>query len=99
MRQKYVQAVLCDLPRSLDATYERMLHEIDEIFRPEAIILLRWLAYAKRPISLKELAQAAAIEVDSVSNSVSVNDPGDPEDTLRILGALVMVGDPTWRKY
>ena len=68
-----------------------MLFEIDEILRPEAIVLLRWLAYGERFMSLNELAQVVAIEIDSIDNSVSINYPGDPEDILHILGALVTI--------
>ena len=50
------------LPATLDETYERMLTGIDEIFRDEALTLLRWLAYAQTPPTLMELAEASIID-------------------------------------
>lgn len=50
------------LPPTLDATYERMLIGIEEMYREEALRLLRWLAFQQRPLTLGEMAEAGMID-------------------------------------
>ena len=83
------------LPATLDETYERMLTGIDEIFRDEALTLLRWLAYAQTPPTLMELAEASIID-PSGEGSVDMDNRGNLKDTLQgtleILSGLVSCG-------
>lgn len=58
-KPKYIRAALSTIPATLDATYERMLIGIGELYQEEALVLLRWSAYAQSPLSLHELAEAA----------------------------------------
>ena len=83
-----MKEALRHLPATLDATYERMLTGIEEMFRMEALTLLRWLAYAKSPLSLGELAEATVIN-PAVNGVVDVDNRGSLEDTLDILSGLV----------
>jgi ankyrin repeat protein len=64
---KYVKAILNDLPRGLDATYERILADfhsnnavVSDIRR-----IFECVAFAARPLSLEELAEVLAIDFDS----------------------------------
>ena len=81
-------AALRSLPATLDATYERMLTGIEEMLREEALVLLRWLAYAQSPPSLGELAEATIIDPTD-AGGVDVDNRGDIEDTLKILSGLI----------
>ena len=49
------------LPKDLDETYDRILLGIAEEDFHEAFAALQWLAYSERPLSVKELAEAAII--------------------------------------
>lgn len=60
------------------------------MYRDEAIALLRWLAYARSPLSLGELVKASVIDLKSIGY-VNVNNRGDVEDALNILSGLVDV--------
>jgi hypothetical protein len=53
------------LPEGLDATYNRSLQYIDtlgEARRNRAYRILQWVTYARRPLTLSELVEAAAID-------------------------------------
>lgn len=90
-----MEHALHSLPATLDATYERMLTSIDKVYRDEAMCLLRWLAYARWPLSLGELAEAAIINPEG-GGSVDIAHKGSLEDTLDILGALVTLDWFPW---
>ena len=87
-----MQATLLSLPATLDATYERILIGIDEMLRGEALILLRWLAYAQSPPSLGELAEARIIDPTD-TGGVDFGNRGGVEDTLEILSGLISLED------
>ena len=87
-----MKAALLFLPATLDATYERMLTGIEETLREEALVLLRWIAYAQSPPSLGELAEARIVYPVG-DGKVDVNDRGSLEDTLDILSGLVTVDE------
>ncbi|KAK5563056.1 hypothetical protein LTR43_011324, partial [Exophiala xenobiotica] len=81
---------LSALPPSLDATYERMLCSIE--LRKEAQKILSLLCYASRPLSIDEIAEAFAVDIDELE----YYDPeskfrGGPDDVLRICPGLVAI--------
>ncbi|KAF8540177.1 hypothetical protein BDD12DRAFT_880966 [Trichophaea hybrida] len=58
-----IRRVLESLPRGLNETYGRILKRIVEDRKPEvAVKLFTWVATARRPLSLLELAEAIAFE-------------------------------------
>ena len=85
-----MKEALFNLPETLNETYERMLTRIEKRSRKDALVLLRWLAYAHSPPSLGELAEARVIDPEG-DGSVDVDDRGGVEDTLDILSGLVTV--------
>ena len=85
-----MKEALFNLPETLDETYERMLTKIEKRSRNDALVLLRWIAYARSPPRLGELAEARIIEPDG-DGSVDMDDRGGLEDSLDILSELVTV--------
>ncbi|KAH0556010.1 hypothetical protein GP486_006045, partial [Trichoglossum hirsutum] len=70
-----VRKALKSLPRTLDATYDRMLLRIDKESQGQALSALKWLAFSARPLDIKELAEAVVVNPRE--------DPRfDPEDRL-----------------
>jgi ankyrin repeat protein len=57
--------ILQELPKSLDETYQRILKEINNANQKEAHRLLQCLAVASRPLSVEELAEVLALDVDA----------------------------------
>jgi hypothetical protein len=64
---------MAELPRTLDAFYERTLLAIDNDYRHQAQIALQWIAYSVRPISVDELAEAVIINVHEAPYVVAAN--------------------------
>jgi hypothetical protein len=78
------------LPETLDETYERMLLDIDEEYHEVAIIALRWLALAERPLSLLELEEAC-ITSHEQKPYVDEENRAEPGSIIHILSSLVLV--------
>jgi ankyrin repeat domain-containing protein 50 len=89
-KPRVVEAALHAAPTSLNETYERMLSSIDERDRLEALVLLRWVAYAKSPLTLGELAEATIVD-RSAEGSVDISNKGGWNDTLRILAGFLTI--------
>jgi hypothetical protein len=60
-----VEKQLLDLPKGLDESYDRIIHQIDERRHEDARKLLQWLAFSVRPLDLAELAEVIAVDFDS----------------------------------
>ncbi|KAI1746523.1 hypothetical protein F4782DRAFT_55480 [Xylaria castorea] len=64
-RDKDVESALQSLPRNLEETYEMMLLRIESADRSNmAVMILQWLAYAKRSLLLSEVAEIAILEME-----------------------------------
>ena len=85
-----VRKAFAQLPKTLDETYARILRDIPESDRDEALSLFRWIALSNRPLTLQELAEAAVVRPED-----DCLDPEDrlccAEDVLRICHSLVSV--------
>ncbi|KAG8526681.1 uncharacterized protein KY384_008110 [Bacidia gigantensis] len=89
LRASTVKQTLQTLPRTLDDTYDRILLNIDQTYRKEAILALMWLLYSERPLSLRQLAEAMVID-NSAEPAFSPDDRFfSPESALNILSSLV----------
>ncbi|RMZ80134.1 hypothetical protein DV736_g6675, partial [Chaetothyriales sp. CBS 134916] len=89
---KSIEAALLALPATLDDTYERMLNNINEDDRSIALTLLRWLAYARSPPSLSELAEGSIVDPtdnSAAEGAMDTENRGNWEDALEILTGLV----------
>ncbi|KAF5491713.1 Ankyrin-3 [Colletotrichum siamense] len=55
---------LSSLPRDLDETYHRMIRDIPEENKSNATTVLRFLAFSHRPLTVEELADALAVNLE-----------------------------------
>jgi hypothetical protein len=53
---------LAELPKGLDEIYNRILKNIDEKHRADTRTFLQWLAFCKRPMTIKEIAETITVE-------------------------------------
>jgi len=88
--QKLLEKCLRTLPQSLDKTYERMLCSIES--QEEAQQLLSLLCYASRPLSVDEVTEALAVDIDDLE----CYDPrrrliGGADDLLRLCPGLIEI--------
>ena len=75
---KRLRRVVSEMPAEINDTYERDLEKVQNLkpaHKARAIAILRWILFALRPLTVRELAEAIAMTVDS---------PGDtyPHDEL-----------------
>ncbi|KAL8943620.1 MAG: hypothetical protein Q9211_000917 [Gyalolechia sp. 1 TL-2023] len=89
-----IKKSLGELPATLDETYERILRAIEPPDADEAYRILQWLAFAERPLTLEEIAEAAVTNGDG-----GPIDPEerlfDPYDVIRICNSLISVTEDT----
>lgn len=87
---KGLRQTLESLPKSLDATYERILSNISEQNADLAKTTFRWLASSLRPLRLEELAEALAFDLDSGNPKFSLESRLlEPKDILDVGSSLI----------
>jgi ankyrin repeat protein len=86
-----IRKALKSLPKTLDATYDRMLLNIDQEIQGQAFLALKWLAFSARPLDITELAEAVVVNPRENPRF----DPDDrlfsPSELLRFLSGLVTI--------
>ncbi|KAJ7443981.1 ankyrin repeat-containing domain protein [Mycena latifolia] len=91
---KAVREALQHLPKDLNHTYEEAMTRIknqNEDDRQLALQALTWVAYAKRPLSVAELREALAIELDATT--LDVDNLLDIDIVLSICAGLIIVDE------
>jgi len=83
---------LADLPQGLDKTYDQILLGIKKKDHSYAKIFLQWLCFAVRPLTLRELATTAAVDLSAKNGPEykSDNEFQDIKDVLKICSSLIM---------
>lgn len=84
-----LRKTLKSLPRTLHATYERMLSNIHEDYTDIVVGALKWLVISREKLTIHELAEAVAAGIDSKSSFNVDNRFENPDELLDILGSLV----------
>ena len=86
---KRLRWTLATLPKTLDETYERILCNIEDYYQDYALRILRWLAFAPRPLTVLEVAEIVAVDVegDGCFNEDEVLP--EPLDVVTICSSLV----------
>ena len=79
------------LPKTLDETYSRILCNIPDEYSDYAVSILRWLAYAERPLRLAELGEPIAVNLSGdLWFDADIRFP-DSRDLLDIFPGLLQV--------
>jgi hypothetical protein len=86
---------LADLPQGLDKTYDQILLGIKEKDLGYAKTFLQWLSFAVGPLTLKELATTAAVDLSAENGPEyeSDNKLQDIEDVLKICSSFIIKSD------
>ena len=80
------------LPKTLYATYDRILFDIDSIYREQAFQILQWLVVAQRPLYIEEATEAMTVPPcaeDEAPVFDTDNRLSDPNDVFQICLSLV----------
>jgi ankyrin repeat protein len=83
---------LQNLPKTLEATYERILKRVPEEYEREMQTILTCLAFAVRPMTIQEVAEATAVDLEKQSFSTS-DRFADPDDILDLCSSLVSLSE------
>jgi ankyrin repeat protein len=84
-----LRKTLSTLPPTLDKTYDRILCAIDANDFKYAVRVLLWLAFSDRPLTVDEVAEVVAIDVDRDSTFEREEVFEDPMEALEICSSLV----------
>ncbi len=84
-----LRKALASLPKTLNDTYTRILCNTDEGHCQYAFKILQWLAYAARPLELKEIAEVVAIDVEGTPRFDPDNRFPEPQDILTTCSSLI----------
>lgn len=92
LTRNVLRKALDSLPGTLDATYDRILLNIDPEYQRQAVIALRLLVYSSRPVKLTEVAEAVAVW--PLCKAIDMDDRlFDPRDVMTICSSLVTLNE------
>jgi ankyrin repeat protein len=91
---------LASLPPTLDRTYDRILSAINKEDSEYAIRILQWLTFSARPLSIDEVAEVVAIDIEHDPTFDGDEILEDPLDILNICSGLVTMNvvEDQWQK-
>ncbi|KAH7420282.1 ankyrin repeat-containing domain protein [Cadophora sp. MPI-SDFR-AT-0126] len=87
-----IRKELNNLPKTLDATYARILNNVSSLYERELKTVLMLLAFSARPMTIQEVAEATAINLDIKKFTVDERFP-DAYDILEFCSSLVSVSE------
>ncbi|KAK5634333.1 hypothetical protein RRF57_010047 [Xylaria bambusicola] len=79
------------LPDDLNATYARILSQLDDVLVDHAMVALQWLTTSARSLFVDELVEACAIKVGRIPLLDDPQNRLDEDDILEMLHDLVIV--------
>ena len=62
LSQCEIDKQLANLPDGLNEIYNRILKNIDKKYRADTRMFLQWLAFCKRPMTVKEIAETITVD-------------------------------------
>ena len=89
--ESHLERCLRSLPRGLDETYERILCNIDEGLIEEARRILTLLCFASRPLTVPELIDGIAVDLNEPTGLVIRRRLHDANDFLELCPGLIEV--------
>ena len=84
-----IRKALHDLPKGLDATYNRMLQRINREDQKHVARVLEWLSFSLRPLLLEEIAEIFTLDIEADEPFDADNRLVTPVAVLDFLDGLV----------
>ena len=80
-----------NLPEGLDDIYKRIFRAIDGKYRADTMTFLQWLAFSRRPMAIKEVAEAITVDFDLEGGPIFISTKRytEPRDMLLRCSSLV----------
>ncbi|KAI1209023.1 uncharacterized protein F4807DRAFT_428541 [Annulohypoxylon truncatum] len=85
-----VRKVLKSLPDTLSETYDRILQRIPEPLLPKAIRILQLLAYSNVVLTINQLVDAVAVNIEDIDEFNEADRMPDPKEILALCSSLVV---------
>ncbi|KAH0435666.1 hypothetical protein CcaCcLH18_04775 [Colletotrichum camelliae] len=86
-----ISSALENLPKGLDATYDRLLLSLEPEFEAQIVSSLKWLAFSNRPLRLQELAEIFILQPERAVGFDEAERLFETEEVLRYISSLVTV--------
>jgi ankyrin repeat protein len=86
-----LKEALNSLPTTLDETYRRILDTIPDKHKSKAVRILQFLTLSKRPLSIKEIVDAIAVNTTGDPYFDPGNRMPDPQEISRYCSSLVVL--------
>ena len=93
MSHNTIERALANLPKDLEATYARILSQIDRVLAYEAAMALKWIACSARLLYVEELIDACIITPDKLP-CVNPKHRLDPFSLQDMLNGLLVIDPP-----
>jgi ankyrin repeat protein len=87
-----IRKELSNLPKTLDATYTRILKNIPSMYQREMRTVLMLLAFSERPMTIQEVSEATAVNLEEQKFSIEDRFP-DAYDLLEFCSSLVSLSE------
>jgi ankyrin repeat protein len=95
-----LRQVLSSLPTTLYETYDRILSTIERNGQlDDAVRILQWLCFAKRPQSLKLLVDVLATDIGGNERFLVEERLPDPFDIITVCSSLISIKEETDSRY
>lgn len=91
LKVETLRNTLRSLPKDLDSTYARILCNINEQHKKDALTILLWLTFSRMPLTIEEVAEATAINLKCSPQFDEDRRLRDPRDVLQICSSLVTI--------
>ncbi|KAF2720624.1 hypothetical protein K431DRAFT_225924, partial [Polychaeton citri CBS 116435] len=88
-----LEQALSSLPKTLDETYDRILEEIPNYYRPQAVRLLQFLTFAERPLRLEEAVDMLAVSLGATPAFVERDRMPNPNEIARFCPNFIKIAN------
>jgi hypothetical protein len=86
-----LKKALASLPKTLDETYRRILHDIPSEYKQHATRTLQVVTFSERPIRIEEAVDAIAVDTEGDLYFSPKYRMPDPQEISRYCSSLVAV--------
>jgi hypothetical protein len=89
-----IRNTLSELPQDLNEAYCRLLNDISKDFPARALLALKWIVLALRPIFIEELVEVCVLKADSHPESESGSSRLQGYNSFELLQDLIIIEPP-----
>lgn len=96
LTQQQLRRTLASLPQTLEATYERILLNIDDAYFSYAFKILQWLCFCRHPLDGEAILDITGIDINQTPQYDPERRLQELEDIKTVCSSLIVIVDDTW---